>query len=619
MERKPKNKEGRVSKRSRGKRDGWLATLLSYAGKCRGRMAFAGLTSVISVFLGLVPFYAVFRIIEAVATTSESAGAIWETVLFWSAASIAAYALQRIFFALSTVSAHASAYTILAELREGIATKLVNASLGIAQERSVGNLKNLVVDKIEKIEIPLAHMIPELSANLLLAASIVAWLAIIDWRIALACLATLPIGLAIMGVGMQGYYKMYDGYLKEQDRVNSVVVEYIEGIRVVKAFNQTTGSYKKFSDAVSGFLGFTLNWMKASWVPQHLAMSIIPTTLLGVVPVGMALFGAGALTAPEFGLACILALVVVTPVSYLGASFNEINLISYAIVDAREFLDLPELSQPLRRADLRGSSIAFNDVRFSYQDGGEALRGVSFEAPDNSLIALVGPSGSGKTTIARLIARHWDVDSGSVCIGGSNVRDIPLSQLSETVSYVAQDGYLLDGTLLDNVLIGRPDATEEQVMAAARAASCEEFVSKLPRGWMTSSGEAGKMLSGGERQRICIARAILKDAPIVVFDEATAFADPENEARIQESVARLSRGKTLVVIAHRLSTITGADAIYVVDRGSIAAKGTHAELLERSDLYRSMWEAHTGAAAWAAGARKPSRTFAGAFEGGDGR
>lgn len=589
---------------------GWLGILLGYASKCRGRMILAEVLSVASVFLGLVPFYAVYRIIEVVAVTTDDIYASWDAILFWSVVSIASYVLQHIFFGLSTINAHISAYTILGTLREGVATKLMNASLGTAQDKTIGNLKNLVVDKIEKIEIPLAHMIPELSANLLLALAIAIWLAIIDWRIALSCLLTVLIGLLVMGLGMQNYYKMYDGYLKEQDRVNSVVVEYIEGIRVVKAFNQATNSYKKFSDAVSSFLKFTLNWMKSSWIPQHLAMSIIPTTLLGVAPVGILLFEMGDITAPEFGLSCVLALAVVTPVTYLGASFNEINLISYAIADAREFLDLPELPQPAERAVLSGAEVKFDDVHFSYREGKEALSGVSIEAFSGSFVALVGPSGSGKSTIARLIARHWDVDSGSITIGGVDVRSMPLSQLSDLVSYVSQDDYLLDGTLLDNIRMGRPDATEEEVMAAAQAASCEEFIKRLPQGWDTPSGEAGRMLSGGERQRVCIARAILKDAPIVVFDEATAFADPENEARIQRSVAQLSKGKTLIVIAHRLSTIVAANTIYVIEDGSVVAQGGHDDLLGECKLYSSMWEAHTGASAWAVGDGGASEAFA---------
>ncbi|MCR5845759.1 MAG: ABC transporter ATP-binding protein/permease, partial [bacterium] len=401
-----------------------------------------------------------------------------------------------------------------------------------------------------------------------------------------------------------------------------------EGIRVVKAFNQATSSYAKFADAVRDFCGFTIEWMKTSRPSTAAAMAILPTTLFGVVPVGVLLYSGGTITPSEFGLACMLALAVVTPVMYLGMSFNEMNLISYAITDARDFLNLPEFAQRTEKAEVEGSSIRFDGVRFSYDEGNEVIHDISLDIPSNSFVALVGPSGSGKSTLARLVARHWDVDAGSVSIGGVDVRDMPLEQLSSLVSYVSQSDYLLDGTLRDNVLLGKADATDEEVRAAAEAASCEEFVSRLPKGWDTPAGEAGHALSGGERQRICIARAILKNAPIIVFDEATAFADPENEARIQKSVAALSEGKTLLVIAHRLSTIVQADAIYVVDGGQIVAQGTHEQLLEGCTLYRDMWQAHIGAASWAAGSGHGSQAavvesagvaLAATPEGGDGR
>jgi len=616
----PEKEESPASQEKvRQKKDtrGWLKTLLSFASRCRGRMVVAELFSILSVFSGLVPYYGAYRIIDAVATAPSNSAAPWDAVLFWTAVSAAAYVVKQLLFAASTINAHVSAYTILASLRDGIAKRLASASLGTAQSKSIGALKNVVVDRIEQIEIPLAHMIPELSANVLLAVAIAVWVITIDWRLALACLATLPIGLLIMAFGSAGYYKMYGGYLARQDHVNSVVVEYVEGIRVVKAFNQTTSSYRKYSDAVRDFMDFTIKWMRTSRPSTASAMAILPTTLFGVVPVGVLLYLEGSLTPGEFGLVCMLALAIVTPVMYLGMSFNDMNLISYAITDAQEFLNLPVLVQPEGEAKVEGSAIHLDNVRFSYEEGAEVIHGISLDIPSGSFVALVGPSGSGKSTLARLVARHWDVDSGSVSIGGADVRDMPLAQLSSLMSYVSQSDYLLDGTLRDNVLLGKPNATDEEVRAAAEAASCEEFVSRLPKGWDTPAGEAGHALSGGERQRICIARAILKDAPVIVFDEATAFADPENEARIQKSVAALSQGKTLLVIAHRLSTIVHADVIYVVDGGQVVAQGTHAQLLENCTLYRDMWQAHIGAASWAAGSGDvPESAFA---EGGDAR
>lgn len=615
-----KSKEANESREDvRQKKDarGWLKTLFSFAARCRARMAVAELFSILSVFSGLIPYYGAYRIIDEVAITPADGAVSWDAILFWTAVSAIACIAKQLLFAVSTINSHISAYTILAALREGISRRLANASLGTAQAKSIGTLKNVVVDRIEQIEVPLAHMIPELSANLLLAIAIAAWIIAIDWRLALACLATLPIGLLAMAIGSRGYYKMYGGYLAKQAHVNSVVIEYIEGIRVVKAFNQATTSYQKFADAVQDFLAYTVEWMRMARLSTASALSILPTTLFGVVPVGVLLYLEGSLSPGEFGLACMLALAIVTPVTYLGMSFNEMNLISFAIADAQDFLNLPELAQCEEEAQVEGFGIRLDDVRFSYEEGSEVIHGISLDIPEGSFAALVGPSGSGKSTLARLVARHWDVDGGGVVIGGVDVRDMPLSQLSGLVSYVSQSDYLLDGTLRDNVLLGKPDATEGEVRAAAEAASCEEFVSRLPKGWDTPAGEAGHALSGGERQRICIARAILKDAPIIVFDEATAFADPENEARIQKSVAALSQGKTLLVIAHRLSTIVQADVICVVNGGAIVAQGTHAQLLETCPLYRDMWQAHIGAADWAAGSGHASE--AAATEGDDAR
>ncbi len=559
-------------------------------------MAFSELCSIASVASGLVPFYALYRVTDLLI-----AGGGEDGIAFWLVVAAAAYACQRVLFGFSTVLSHVSAYTILATLRHDINDKLMRASLGTAASKSVGALKNLYVDRIESIEVPLAHMIPELSANVLMAVGIAAWMTVLDWRLALACLGTFSLGALVFLRSMGTYDRMYAGYRAESDRVNSAMVEYIEGIRVVKAFNQTSESYRKYADAVESFRDYTLGWFKATWGAQNLALSIIPTTLFGVVPVGIALYLAGELSPSEFALACMLSLAIVTPLTYLGASFNTANNISYAIVDAREFLDLPELPQPSVPGSVKDFSVSFDRVRFSYVAGEETIREVSLTVAEGSSLALVGPSGSGKTTLARLIARHWDVGEGSVRIGGVDVRELSLDELSNLVSYVSQDDHLIDGTLYENVLIGRPQASEEEVRAAMRAASCDEFVSKLERGWDTPAGEAGRSLSGGERQRVCIARAVLKDAPIIVLDEATAFADPDNEARIQRSIAYLAHGKTLIVIAHRLSTITAADSIAVMENGSVAAQGTHAQLLESSPLYARMWEAHVGSARWAVG------------------
>ena len=528
----------------------WLGTLLSYSGRCKGKMALSLAASIASVGTGFVPFYAVFRIVEA----AMEGRLTFEIAAPWLCLAAGSYVASKALFGISTLLSHVSAYTILETLRRDFIEKLMRASLGTVQEKSIGQIKNVFLDRIEGIEVPLAHMIPELSGSTLLALGLAAWLVAIDWRMAAACLVSVPIGLGIFASSLKEFNARYAAYMAESNHVNSVIVEYIEGIQVVKAFNQASDSYRKYADAVRSFKDYTMGWFRSTWVGMNLMASIMPTTLLGVLPVGLWMYFAGALSPSQFAMCVILALAVVDPI-----------------------------------------------MRFTYDEGDDVLHGVSLAIPQGSFTALVGPSGSGKSTIARLVARHWDVCGGSVSVGGVDVREMPLDQLSELVSFVAQDNYLFDATIRENIRLGRPQATDKEVAEAARAACCDEFVSKLPQGYDTQAGATGGALSGGERQRISIARAILKDAPIVLLDEATAFTDPENEDKIQRSIAKLSAGKTLVVIAHRLSTITAADNIIVIDKGSIVDQGTHDDLLAKCPLYERMWRAHIGARNWAAG------------------
>lgn len=575
----------------------WLGTLLSYSGRCKGKMALSLAASIASVGTGFVPFYAVFRIVEA----AMEGRLTFEIATPWLCLAAGSYVASKALFGISTLLSHVSAYTILETLRRDFIEKLMRASLGTVQGKSIGQIKNVFLDRIEGIEVPLAHMIPELSGSTLLALGLAAWLVAIDWRMAAACLVSVPIGLGIFASSLKEFNARYAAYMAESNHVNSVIVEYIEGIQVVKAFNQASDSYQKYADAVRSFKDYTMGWFRSTWVGMNLMASIMPTTLLGVLPVGLWMYFAGALSPSQFAMCVILALAVVDPIMRFTSFVNEMKSMEYAVADTREFLDLPELSDPAERALPLDASIEMKDVRFAYDEGDDVLHGVSLAIPQGSFTALVGPSGSGKSTIARLVARHWDVCGGSVSVGGVDVREMPLDQLSELVSFVAQDNYLFDATIRENIRLGRPQATDEEVAEAARAACCDEFVSKLPQGYDTQAGAAGGALSGGERQRISIARAILKDAPIVLLDEATAFTDPENEDKIQRSIARLSAGKTLVVIAHRLSTITAADNIVVIDKGSIVDQGTHDDLLAKCPLYERMWRAHIGARDWAAG------------------
>ena len=574
----------------------WLGILLSFAAPCRGKMAASVVLAILSVAGGFVPYLGVYQIIRLFLERQAS----WEGILFWCGVCLAGYAVKVAGYALSTMLAHVSAYTILEGLRLQAADRLMGAPLGEVDSRPIGAMKSTIVDRIEDIEPPLAHMIPELSSNILLPLVVAIAMFAIDWRMGLALLVTIPVALIPMAFGMRTYNKNYAAYMAANAHVNSVIVEYVEGIQVVKAFSQGERSYQKFANAVRSFRDFTMDWFRCTWASMNLCLSILPTTLLGTLPMGIYLYQTGVLDPAQVTLCLMLALGIVTPLMSATAFINSMKSMQFAVKDTRELLDLPQLSQVERDAPLNGCDIQLRDVSFSYSgDGEEVLHHLDLTIPQGKFTALVGPSGGGKSTIARLAARFWDVTDGSITLGGRDIRELPLKQLSREISFVTQDNFLFDCSLKENIRLGKPGASDEEVSAAARAAQCEEFIDHLEHGWDTAAGDAGKQLSGGERQRIAIARAILKDAPIVILDEATAFTDPENEDKIQRSIMALSKGKTLLVIAHRLSTIQNADQIVVLEKGQIVDRGTQRELLDRCPLYQTLWAAHVGARSWA--------------------
>ena len=575
----------------------WLGILLSFAAPCRGKMAASVVLAILSVAGGFVPYLGVYQIIRLFLERQAD----WDGILFWCGVCLAGYAVKVAGYALSTMLAHVSAYTILEGLRLQAADRLMGAPLGEVESRPIGAMKSTIVDRIEDIEPPLAHMIPELSSNILLPLVVVAAMFSIDWRMGLALLTTIPFALIPMAFGMRSYNKNYAAYMEANAQVNSVIVEYVEGIQVVKAFSQGEQSYQKFAQAVSSFKAFTMDWYRCTWASMNLCLSILPTTLLGTLPIGIYLYQAGVLDPAQVTLCLMMALGIVTPLMSATAFINSMKSMQFAVKDTRELLDLPQLSQAEQDAPLNDCDIQLHDVSFSYggSDGKEVLHHLDLTIPQGKFTALVGPSGGGKSTIARLAARFWDVTGGSITLGGRDIRELPLKQLSREISFVTQDNFLFDCSLKENIRLGKPGASDEEVFAAARAAQCEEFIGRLEHGWDTAAGDAGKQLSGGERQRIAIARAILKDAPIVILDEATAFTDPENEDKIQRSIMALSKGKTLLVIAHRLSTIQNADQIVVLEKGQIVDRGTQRELLSRCPLYQALWAAHVGAQTWA--------------------
>lgn len=585
-------------------KENWIRTLLSFAGPCKGKMILSVFCAILSVGGGFVPFWAVYEILILFIDQTVTLSAIQ----FWCLVGVAGYLVRVVCFGVSTILAHISAYTILEGLRLKIADRLMRAPLGEVMGRRIGYLKNIIMDKVDDIEPPLAHMIPELTSNLLLPLAIFVWMLVIDWRLGLSVLIAPILSMIPMAFLMKNYNSQYAAYMEANNHVNSVIIEYVEGIEVVKAFNQSTSSYEKFVGAVESFKGFTLDWFRSTWKTMNLMLAIMPTTLVGVLPVGLLLNRAGQITPAELAMGIILSLSIVGPLMKVTTFINEAKSMEYAVDAAGELLNLPVLPDSGKMVPLRRTDIVLQDVSFSYgMNGGEeqdVLHRINLTMPEGSFTALVGPSGGGKSTIARLIARFWDVTGGSISIGGRNIKELSIRQLSELVSFVTQDNFLFNCSLKENIRLGNPNATDAEVFAAARAACCDEFIARLEKGYDTSAGDAGKRLSGGEKQRIAIARAILKNAPIVILDEATAFTDPQNEDKIQKSIMALSQGKTLLVIAHRLSTIQNADQIVVLQKGQIVDCGKQEKLLARCPLYADLWQAHIGAKNWSVGEKK---------------
>lgn len=583
-------------------KDNWVKILFSFAAPCKGKMALSVFCAILSVAGGFIPFWAVYEILLAFINQNVTLNGI----LIWCLVGAAGYLLRVACHGISTILAHISAYTILEGIRLKIADRLMKAPLGEVMGRRIGYLKNIIMDKVEDLEPPLAHMIPELTSNLLLPVAIFIWMLVIDWRMGLAVLISPVLAMIPMFFLMRNYNSQYAAYMEANNHVNSIIIEYVEGIEVVKAFNQSTSSYEKFVNAVQSFKEFTLAWFKSTWKSMNLMMSIMPTTLLGVLPVGLLLVQNGSISPAELAMGIILSLSIVGPLMKATTFINEAKSMEYAVEAANELLNLPVLPDSGKIVSIPHNDIALKHVTFSYDgsEQNEVLHDVNLELPEGSFTALVGPSGGGKSTIARLIARFWDVTGGSITIGGKNVKELSIRQLSELVSFVTQDNFLFNCSLKENIRLGNPNATDEEVYAAAKAACCDEFIVRLDKGYDTPAGDAGKRLSGGEKQRIAIARAILKNAPIVILDEATAFTDPQNEDKIQKSIMALSKGKTLLVIAHRLSTIQNADQIVVLKKGRIVDCGKQEELLKRCPLYADMWKAHIGAKNWSVSEKK---------------
>lgn len=564
-----------------------LKRLMSFAMPHKALYISSVVLSVAAVACGFLPYVSVMMMVSGLISGTVD----MQFCMAWLILAAVGQVGKSVLSALSTLISHKATFSVLSEVRRALATKLDRMPLGYVLETPSGKLKAPFVERAEQLEVPLAHVVPELTANLLVPLGIAVYIFVLDWRMGLASLVTIPVGVACYAFGMRNYAEKYGRVVAAKNHMGATIVEYIGGIEVIKAFGQGASSYKKFTDAVRANSDLMLDWMRATLPSTALMMNVWPAVLVGVLPIGCILTVDGSLLPATFVSIIVLALGIIEPLFTAMLYTSDISKISTIVGEIGEVLDQEEMRRPKEKCIVADNSVELVNVAFSYGEK-PVLRGVNLSIAPGTMMALVGPSGSGKSTIAKLIASQWDATGGEVRIGGADVCNMPLSQVAESIAYVAQDNYLFDDTIMNNIRMGHPGATDDEVVSVARAAGCHDFIMGLDSGYQTVVGGAGGHLSGGERQRIAIARAMMKDAPIVIMDEATAYTDPENEAVIQDAVARLARGRTLIVIAHRLSTITHADAIAVVNDGAVVACASHDELLATCSLYQKMWSAH---------------------------
>ena len=545
----------------------------------------------LGVLGGMLPYFAAAQIIIGLLSGRTGYG----FYAAWCLVALAGFGLRALLYALALSMSHKATFSILKEIRERILQKLPKMPLGTVVDTPSGEMKQVIVDQVESMERPLAHLLPEMTSNLLAPVCILLYLFFLDWRMALLSIVSIPVGMALMMGVMKNYGKQYEGSVKVTQAMNATIVEYIGGIEVIKAFNQGKNSYAKFAQRVRANAAYFYNWMKSCQLPISFSKAISPTTLITILPVGWLLYQSGSLSVETFITVIILSLGIAGPLLAAMDFVDSLAKVGTIVGEVDAILNGEEQIHATRPVSLPNRDIAVERVSFGYHEDAEVLHDVSLSIPSGSMVAFVGPSGGGKSTIAKLIGGFWDVKKGRITLGGRDLRDIPLAQLYSKVAFVSQDNYLFDDTVRENIRMGRLDASDAEVEAVARAAGCDAFIRALENGYDTKVGGGGAHLSGGERQRIAIARAMLKNAPIVILDEATAYIDPENEAVVQRAVAKLVEDKTVIVIAHRLSTITDADRIFVIDGGRVTASGTHEQLLKDSELYREMWRAHIGA------------------------
>lgn len=584
-----------------------LNKVFEYAGSHKKTIHLASFIMLLSVIMGVVPFLFAYQIINPL-ILGQNLEFTRLVILF--AGILICLVLQALLGGLGLNMSHKAAYNTLFGLRTSLQKKMENLPLGAIEEKGTGAIKKMFVDDIGSLEVLLAHSLPEGIANLIVPVMVYIAMFFVDWRLALMSLASIPLSIVAMMIMYSAGMKKMGPYYMASGKMNNTIIEYVNGMEVVKVFNKQTESYQRFSKDVGDYRDYALAWYKTAWPWMALYSALLPCTIILTLPLGGYFAYMGYVSLSDLILVLCLSLSIGLPLLKALGFLPTMPQLNYKISALEDALNIEPLKQGENKFKGIDQTISYDNVTFGYQlskmgENGQpetyiknVIHNVSFTAKVGEKTAIVGESGSGKSTLAKLLIHYYDVLEGSISIGGQNLQDMSLKALNKEISYVSQDQYLFNTSLLENIRIGNLSATDEEVIEAAKKAQCMEFLDKLPNGIYSLAGEAGKMLSGGERQRISLARAILKNAPIVVLDEATAYADPENEEKMEAAIAELVKGKTLIVIAHKLPAIVDADQILVMNHGRLVANGKHKDLLESSADYRKLWDATIFSKEW---------------------
>ena len=590
--------------------------VFEYAGPHKKDLYIATFIVLLSVLMGVLPFVLAYQVISPLVMGNA---VDTKYVCIRVIGVLICLILQAILYGWGLDVSHKAAYSTLLRLRTSLQKRFEAVPLGFIQDKGTGTIKKLFVDDVDSLEVLLAHSLPEGIANLMIPIAIYVAMFFIDWKLALLSLASIPISFAAMMIMYSVGMKKMGPYYMAGQKMNNTIIEYINGMEVVKVFNKDAESYERFRKDISDYRDYTLEWYKAAWPWMAIYSSLLPCTIILTLPLGAWFVLCGFSTLPDLILVLCLSLSIGIPLLKSLSFLPTMPQLNYKIAALEQVLETAPLQQTDAVFHGNNYDICFDHITFGYEksqpgpDGqpmvtmDEVIHDISFTAKAGQKTALVGESGSGKSTLAKLLIHYYDPQQGSISIGGQKITEMSLEALNSQVSYVAQDQYLFNTSILENIRIGRPDATDEEVLEAAKKAQCMEFLEKLPQGIHSMAGDAGKMLSGGQRQRISLARAILKNAPIIVLDEATAYADPENEEKMEAAIAELVKGKTLFVIAHKLPAIMNADQICVIEHGKLAATGTHAELLAICEEYKKLWKASQDSAEWKVNAVKEGK------------